>query len=288
MKSAKQKTASKVDKTQPDTINIQTSDNINESKLPSKSAAIHQRILREGNKEMNRNASALLISAIAAGLTVSSSMIAKALLQAALPHFPYIHLIASFGYTVGFVLVILAKQQLFTENTVTAVLPVMTRPKSRNFMRLGRLWGLVLLGNLIGTFLMALALVKLPAFSPEVKSAFIDLGQKVMQNSAWAMFCKGIFAGWLIATLVWILANIKYGQFIVIVLITYIIALGDFTHIVVGSTEIFYLFLTGNITFIDILYPFAIPTLLGNIVGGTLIFSLLSHIEIRSDMGDFN
>jgi formate-nitrite transporter family protein len=258
-----------------------------EEQLPSKSAVIYQRILLEGDHELNRPSGALILSAVAAGLTVSSSMISKAFLQVALPGFVYSHLITSFGYTVGFVLVILAKQQLFTENTVTAVIPLMSRRSWHNLFRLTRLWGLVLLGNLLGTFSMALALFYLPAFSNEVDMAFVSLGQQVMQNSASEMFNKGIFSGWLIATMVWILANIKNNQLIIIILITYFISLADFTHIVVGSTEIFYLYIAGKISFMQIIYPFAIPVLLGNIVGGTLIFTILSHIQVRSDMTNF-
>ncbi|MCO6524333.1 MAG: formate/nitrite transporter family protein [Candidatus Schmidhempelia sp.] len=258
-----------------------------EDELPSKAAVIYQRILHEGDHELNRPWGALILSAIAAGLTVSSSMISKAFLQIALPGFAYNHLITSFGYTVGFVLVILARQQLFTENTVTAVIPLMSRRTWHNLFRLIRLWGLVLMGNLLGTFSMALALFYLPAFSNEADLAFLSLGQQVMQNSASEMFSKGIFSGWLIATMVWILANIKHSRLIIIILITYFISLADFTHIVVGSTEIFYLYIAGKISFTEIVYPFAIPVLLGNIVGGTLIFTILSHIQVRSDMTNF-
>lgn len=60
-------------------------------------------------------------------------------------------LLENLGYTFGFIIVIMARQQLFTENTVTAVLPVMQNPTLGNFGLLMRLWSVVLLGNLIGT-----------------------------------------------------------------------------------------------------------------------------------------
>lgn len=259
-----------------------------ESMLPSNAAVMYQRILIEGNKEMDRPARALLLSALAAGLTISTSMFAKGLILSVYPNMPLTNLIASLGYTVGFALVICARQQLFTENTVTAVIPLMDKVCLRNFLRLLRLWGLVLMGNLIGTFIMAYSFHYLPAFPAQVNSAFLSIGKHLMKNTPGEMFSKGLFAGWLIATMVWILANLKQNQLAMIILITYLIALGEFSHIIVGSVEAFYLFLSGNTSFMSLIYPFGLPTLLGNIVGGTLIFTVLSHIQIRSDMSHFN
>lgn len=56
------------------------------------------------------------------------SMMAMGLFYARLPDGESAQVIASIGYSAGFLAVILARQQLFTENTLTAVLPVMTSP----------------------------------------------------------------------------------------------------------------------------------------------------------------
>lgn len=49
------------------------------------------------------------------------------MLTATMTGVPGAALIADVGYAVGFLIVILARQQLFTENTLTAVLPIMVR-----------------------------------------------------------------------------------------------------------------------------------------------------------------
>ena len=67
---------------------------------------------------------------------------------------------------------------------------------------------------------------------------------------------------------------------------TWLIALGDTTHIVVGSVEILYLVFNGSLPWSDFIWPFALPTLAGNICGGTFIFALLSHAQIRNDMSN--
>ena len=71
---------------------------------------------------------ALFWSAIAAGLSMGSSLLAKGIFRVQLEGVPGGFLLENLGYTFGFIIVIMARQQLFTENTVTAVLPVMQNP----------------------------------------------------------------------------------------------------------------------------------------------------------------
>lgn len=99
---------------------------------------------------MERDAMALLWSAIAAGLSMGASLLAKGIFMCNWKVCTGI-LLENLGYTFGFIIVIMARQQLFTENTVTAVLPVMQNPTLGNFGLLMRLWSVVLLGNIIGT-----------------------------------------------------------------------------------------------------------------------------------------
>src|SRR4051812_23722722 len=93
-------------------------------------AIVYQAISREGEEELERSSSALFWSALGAGLAMGFSMIAEALLTTHLPDAPWRILIAKFGYSIGFLIVILGRQQLFTENTLTPILPLM-RKKDR-------------------------------------------------------------------------------------------------------------------------------------------------------------
>jgi formate/nitrite transporter FocA (FNT family) len=104
-----------------------------------------------------------------------------------------------------------------------------------------------------------------------------------MANSPWQMFTKGILAGWLIATMVWLVPAAEQARITVIVLTTYLIALGGFTHIIVGSVEVLYLVFSGGAGLGDYAAHFGLPTLLGNIVGGSCIFALISHAQVRGD-----
>ena len=257
---------------------------VDEENLPSRAMATHEHIRQEGEKELERDGWALLWSAIAAGLSMSASLLAKGLFHAHLEGVPGGILLESIGYTFGFIIVIMAHQQLFTENTITPVLPVMQHPTTSNILLLLRLWGVVLLGNMIGTAIAAWAFGYMPVFDQETRNAFYSIGMKVMENSPTEMFAKAIISGWLIATMVWMFPAAGPAKLVVIVLMTWLIAVADTTHIIVGTIEILYLVFTGALPWQDFIWPFALPTLAGNICGGTFIFALLSHAQIRNDM----
>lgn len=257
---------------------------VDEERLPSQAMATHEVIRQEGEKELERDAMALLWSAIAAGLSMGASLVAKGIFHVHLSELPGGFLLENLGYTFGFVIVILARQQLFTENTVTAVLPIMHKPTLSNIGLLLRLWGVVLAGNLIGTAIAAWAFDVMPVFDEPTREAFLKISLKVMQNPPLEMFANAIISGWLVATMVWMFPAAGSAKIIVIILMTWLIALADTTHIVVGSVEIFYLVFNGTLPWQEFIWPFALPTLAGNICGGTFIFALLSHAQIRNDM----
>lgn len=259
---------------------------LDEDRLPSRAMAIHEHIRQDGEKEMERDAMALLWSAIAAGLSMGASLLAKGIFHVQLEGVPGGFLLENLGYTFGFIIVIMARQQLFTENTVTAVLPVMQNPTLGNFGLLMRLWSVVLLGNIIGTGVAAWAFEHMPIFDEETRDAFVKIGMDVMKNTPTEMFSNSIISGWLIATMVWMFPAAGAAKIVVIILMTWLIALGDTTHIVVGSVEILYLVFNGTLHWSDFFWPFALPTLAGNICGGTFIFALMSHAQIRNDMSN--
>ncbi|TKI03869.1 formate/nitrite transporter family protein [Martelella alba] len=255
-----------------------------EEKLPSRAAAIHEQIRQEGEKELERDGQALLWSAVAAGLSMSASLMAKGILHAELAGGGASFLLENLGYTFGFIIVIMARQQLFTENTLTAVLPIMQKPSVNNILMLLRLWGVVLAGNLTGTALAAYGFLRMPVLDDATRQAFIALGNAVMAQTPTTLFAKSVFSGWIIATLVWMLPSAGPAKLPLILLMTWLMGIGDLSHIVVGSVEMLYLVFHGDISWYRFFYPFALPTLAGNIVGGTFIFALLSHAQIRNDL----
>jgi len=247
-------------------------------------AVVYEIIRVQGEIELRRPLSALWWSGVAAGISIGFSFLTEAALAAHLPASEWSPIIAKLGYAVGFLIVILGHQQLFTENVLTAVLPVMARKQMHWLLKMLRLWGTVLAANIAGCIIFALALAYLPVVPSDVVPALSDIVTKVMSNSPWEMFAKGIGAGWLIAALVWILSSTEHVEFVVITLLTYLIALFGFTHIVAGSVEAIYGVATGIIGLETAVFRFFLPTLAGNVFGGTVLFSVLSYAQVREEI----
>ncbi len=248
-------------------------------------AAILYEVIRvEGEGELARTPRALWWSGVAAGLSIGFSVLSQALLAANLPEAEWKPIIEKTGYAVGFIIVILARQQLFTENTLTAVLPVITARRLYWVWIMLRLWAIVLAANLAGAFIFALAIAYMGMLPPEVSAQVGNISEHMMANTPMEMFVKGIAAGWLIAALVWMLPSAENTEIFLIGLMTYLIALGGFTHVIAGAVEAFYLWVTYATTAWDVFFGFLLPTLAGNVVGGTVLFALLSYAQVRDEI----
>jgi formate/nitrite transporter FocA (FNT family) len=245
---------------------------------------IHEIVREEGENALSRTTPALLWSGLAAGLSMGFSFLAEALLQSRLADTPPRHLIESFGYCVGFMIVILGRQQLFTESTLTVVLPVLTRRSLGAVGAVLRLWGIVLVANLAGTWVFAWLLTAQDVFQPNVVAALGELARGPTEGAFMPTMVKAVFAGWLVATMVWLLPSARYARFFVVILLTYIVALGQLAHVIAGSVEAGYAVITGTSDFSAYAWKFLVPTLLGNTLGGVTFVALLNHAAVAPDI----
>jgi formate-nitrite transporter family protein len=255
-----------------------------EDRARLRTPVIYEIVRREGETEMERPIISLWWSGVAAGLSISFSLLTEAVLWLRLPEASWRPLVSGFGYSVGFLIVVLARQQLFTENTVTVVLPVVAQFTAENLRRLARMWSVVFIANMAGTFVAALFWTITPAVSPELRAAMIELSRSIMAPAWVEMLCRGIGAGFLIAGMVWLIPSAEGAQFFVIMMNTYLIAILGFTHIVAGSVEGFLLVLNGQLGFGRMLADFTAPVLLGNIIGGTALFAVISYAQVMKEM----
>lgn len=245
---------------------------------------IFEIIRKEGIEELERPNLSLMVSGLTAGLAIGFSVLGEAIFHAYLPDAPWRHLVESLGYTLGFVIIILARLQLFTENTITPVLPFLIKPEMSMGLRVARLWSIVLVANVVGCFLFAAILVFARPIPPEVFQASLSISHHMMEIDNGQMFVRGIFSGWLIAALVWMMPSTEYAKLWIIIIMTYVIAAGSFTHIVAGTVEAFLLVLVGDLSVPGMLVDFFLPVLIGNIVGGTLLFSMLSYGQVAKEI----
>lgn len=241
---------------------------------------IHEVVRLEGESELRRSPSALAWSGLAAGLSMGFSLIGRGLLEANLPDQPWRSIVASLGYSLGFLIVIMGRQQLFTENTLTAILPLLAHQSRRTWIRVSRLWIIVLLSNLVGTFIFAWIVGHTDVFSPEAQAAFTQIGTKALSGEFWTKLMRGVFAGWLIALMVWLLPQAESAQLWIIIIITTLIGLGELSHVIAGSVESLYVVTTGAASWGAYFGQFLIPTLLGNIIGGVSLVAMLNHAQV--------
>jgi formate/nitrite transporter FocA (FNT family) len=188
------------------------------------------------------------------------------------------------GYTIGFLIVIVGRQQLFTENTLTPVLALFHNRDASTLWRVLRLWAIVLVTNVVGAILFAAALAHGRVFEPNVMSAFADLARQTVQADFGITLVHGIYAGWLIALMVWLLPAAQYSRPFVILIITYIVGLCGFTHIIAGSVDCAFLVEIGQATWGDFFSRFFEPTLLGNIVGGVALVAALNYGQVAPEI----
>ena len=241
---------------------------------------VYEAVRLEGEEELERHAVALAWSALAAGLSMGFSLLAEAALTSYLPDAPWRPLIARAGYSLGFLIVILGRQQLFTENTLTVILPLLLHKNLEMVVKVLRLWSIVLSANIAGTFLFALLIARTHFLEPAVQRAMIDIASTHIGQGFWTIVLRAVFAGWLIALMVWMLPDASSSRVVVILIITYVISICSLSHIIAGSTNVFVLVALGKISFLRYVTGFFIPTLLGNIVGGVSLVAALAHGQV--------
>ena len=182
---------------------------------PLPSALIYEVIRREGEEELSRSTRSLIWSGVAAGLMMSFSVLGEAIFRTHLPDAPHSHLIENIGYSFGFLLVIMGRLQLFTENTITTVFPFLANPDVKGFLATMRLWFIVLTANVVGAFVAAWVMHG-GAIAEEFRPAIHSLSEHATGMGSYQSFLRGIPAGILVAALVWSLPRSAGSKFFVI------------------------------------------------------------------------
>jgi formate/nitrite transporter FocA (FNT family) len=209
-------------------------------------------------------------------------MLGQGLLLARLPDAPWRDLVASFGYGAGFLFVTMGRQQLFTETTLTVMLPLLHGTHKAG--EIVRYWVVVFAANIVGTLLFAAAATIPQLFQPDAVHAFTALGVKAVGPGFLAVFTKGIVAGWLIALMVWLMPAAASARIFVIVAVTWLIAAAGLSHVIAGSLEAGFAAMTGAIGWGDYLLGFLIPAFIGNSLGGIVFVALLNHAQVKEEI----
>ena len=248
---------------------------------------IFQRVIATADEEIGAPARKLYLSGLAAGFAITITFFLYATGRAAFPDDPT-GMLAPLLYPLGFVYIIMGRYQLFTENTLTPVTLVLTRVTS--VPSLLRVWVSVLAGNLTGAAVGAFVLANTNVFSPEAAAAAVDIGTAGVETGWWDLVVKALFAGWLVAGLMWLEHAVRdsISRVVLVYLAIFTIPATGLYHIVVSATDTFYLAFTGNVGLLVGLWEFAVPVLLGNTIGGVVLVALLNYAQTESRLPETN
>jgi formate/nitrite transporter FocA (FNT family) len=242
---------------------------------------IHDNVSEAAKEELERPASELIWSSLASGLLVGFSFLAVGFLTSLVP--PAYHTAATaVAYPLGFLFVVHARHQLFTENTLEPVIPLLEKRDGKTLRQLLRLWAIVLPVNLIGALIFAEVLAHTQVVEPKLLTPLLDAARASTEGGAQLVFYKGIWAGWLIALMAWLIAatHDTMAQIVLVWLATAPIAAFGFRHSIAGAVEAFYRGATGDAPWSQMILGFEIPAILGNVVGGVVLVALLNHGQV--------
>jgi formate/nitrite transporter FocA (FNT family) len=237
---------------------------------------IYQQVAKNAKEELKRSSVSLAISGLTGGIFMGLSALGVGIALAKLGGSPSAFIVSRMFYPLGFIVVILGRSQLFTENTLYPVALVLTEP--REIWNTLRLWATVLPSNVVGALLFAMLAGLTHAMPPEVVHAIAGLGVSAVHEPASTIFWSGVVGGWIIATAAWLVSGSHSitGSVMVIWALTFVVGLGNFAHCIATSGEILTAVLTHQLPWAAYPQWFG-PAVAGNICGGVVMVTLLEY-----------
>ena len=237
---------------------------------------IFQRIIAAADEEMSTGPRELFFSGLAAGFAITITFLLYASGYAAADGAA---IAGAVLYPLGFVYIILGDYQLYTENTLPPVALVLERLASVSALL--TVWGIVLLGNLLGSAIGAFVLANTGVLSPDAAAAATSIAQVGVETSSWDLFFKACFAGLIVAGVVWLdyAAQDTVSRLALVYMAFLAIPLGNLYHVVVSATEAMYLIFNGELAVLTGFSEFLLPVLLGNTLGGVLLVTVVNYFQ---------
>ena len=240
---------------------------------------IFKRVLSTADHELDVGSTYLFLSALGAGGALGLTFLARVIFTETAGEMEP-GLLGNLLYPVGFLIIVLGRYQLFTENTLTPVVLVLTRLAS--LRDLLRLWIVVFVGNMVGAALFAAAIVYSRVLTPERSIKALEIGRHAIETPWNEIFYRAIIAGWIVAAMVWLVHAVRdsIGRAAVIYILMYFIGVGSFFHVITSSVEAFYIaFADPTVGFWELWPRFVAPVLLGNTLGGIIFVAVLNYAQ---------
>jgi formate/nitrite transporter FocA (FNT family) len=235
----------------------------------------YERLVEEGQERLGRALLPLCATGFLGGIDVGVGVLIYLVVDTQTGN----PLLASLAFTVAFVALLLANSELFTENFLVPVTAVAA--KCGTLAQLLRLWGVSLVTNLIGGFVMAgMTVVALP----EVEAAAVRAGSHYAHlGVSWRSFYLAVLAG----TVITLLTRMQHAteslalKVVPAILMSFVLVGAQLFHSVLDSILMFAGLLTGqaDYTYADWLGGLA-WAVLGNLVGGLVLVTAVRLLRV--------
>ncbi len=237
---------------------------------------IYKQVEKSAKEELKRSTLSLAISGLTGGIFMGLSALGVGIALAHLGSGAGAFMVSRMFYPLGFIVVILGRSQLFTENTLYPVALVLTQP--RQIWNTMRLWATVLPANVAGALVFAMLAGLTRAMPAEVVQAMAGLGMEAVHHPAATIFWSGVVGGWIIATAAWLVSGSHSitGSVMIIWALTFVVGLGNFAHCIATSGEVLIAVLTHQLPWSAYPHWFG-PAVAGNICGGVVMVTLLEY-----------
>lgn len=235
----------------------------------------YERLVEEGHERLDRPLLPLAATGLVGGIDVGVGVLIYLVVKAETGD----ALLASLAFTVGFVALLLAHSELFTENFLVPVISVVARVGT--LAQLARLWAVTLAANLVGGLLMAAMIV---VALPSVHEVAVESGTHFAElGVSWRSFFLAVLAGLVITLLTRMqTATDSMGvRVVAAVMMSFVLVGAELFHSVLDSILIFAGLLTGDAGYGWADWPGALAwAAFGNLVGGLVLVTGLRLLRI--------
>ncbi|MEP7333462.1 MAG: formate/nitrite transporter family protein [Terracoccus sp.] len=235
----------------------------------------YDRLVEEGHERLDRPLLPLISTGLLGGVDVGVGVLIYLVVEAKTGN----PLLASMAFSIGFVALLLANSELFTENFLVPVISVVA--KVGTFAQLIRLWVVTLVANLVAGFAMAGMIV---VALPDVHEVAVKTGSHYAHlGVSWRSFFLAVLAGAVITLLTRMQhATENLGvRLVPAVLMSFVLVGAQLFHSVLDSILMFAGLLTGKADYGYLDWLGALGwSAFGNLVGGLVLVTGIRLLRI--------
>lgn len=250
---------------------------------------IWQTSVEEGDRRLRRGFFGMAATGAVGGIDVMVGVMALSVvsgaLAVALPE-PIAHVGGSLVFGIGFVMLIIGRSELFTENFLVPI-SAMIRMKQHGVSALARLWSVTMLGNLAAILVAAAVLTRAGLVPPEALDAAGKMADTFADRDFVGALLSAIVAGTVMTLFTWLAhaVELDISRILIALLIGFVLAAPSLNHAIVGFGEMVFGLLAGtaeHASWADVAKNF--PTaVLGNLIGGLGFVTVLRAMQVRGE-----